>query len=172
MTTFSDVIEQAHTALGYHEGRSPNGDWNNHEKFAAEIGQKWVSDGGYPWCDIFANWCLVKAGLVPGQDMPAVSASCAVSVAGWRKLGRFSEYPALGAQVFYGPGGGTHTGIVIGFSPSTVTTIEGNTNTDGSAEGDGVYTKTHARRDAYVFGYGYPRYDKLVSADPKWKGRR
>lgn len=70
----------------------------------------------------------------------------------------------------FGPGGGSHTGIVIAYDAATITTIEGNTNVSGSAEGDGVYRKTRQRRDTYVHGYGYPDYPGGIrSADPNWK---
>ncbi|MDR3080468.1 MAG: hypothetical protein LBV60_05990, partial [Streptomyces sp.] len=85
---------------------------------------------------------------------------------------RFSEYPAVGAQVFFGPGGGTHTGLVYAYDATYIYTIEGNTNTSGSAEGDGVYLKKRARRDSYVYGYGYPSFAAgIVSADPKWAAK-
>ena len=89
-------------------------------------------------------------------------------------MGRWSEYPAIGAQIFYGkPSDLVHTGIVVAYGPTTVTTVEGNTNDNGSPEGDGVYLKTHPRSTDYIVGYGYPRYPEgIQSADPAWRGRR
>ncbi|MBO0918838.1 CHAP domain-containing protein [Streptomyces laculatispora] len=101
-----------------------------------------------------------------------VTASCATATSWWKQQGRWSDYPAVGAQVMFGPGGGSHTGIVIAYDATTITTIEGNTNTSGSAEGDGVYRKVRQRRDAYVYGYGYPAYPAypggIKSADSGW----
>jgi len=112
-------------------------------------------------------WCFYKA----GQEVPAgvLSDSCSTSCNAWKRAGRFSVYPAVGAQVFYGPNGDAHTGLVYAYDATYIYTIEGNTNDNGSVEGDGVYRKKRARKDANVYGYGYPNYaDPIISADPKW----
>ncbi|MEU7039832.1 CHAP domain-containing protein [Streptomyces varsoviensis] len=160
-----DVIAIAKAEKGYHEGRS-NGHWNNHQKYSPAVpGLEWSQDQA--WCATFVSWCAMKAGA---SDIYPRTASCLTAVSWFRQRGRFSEYPAIGAQVFYGPGGGSHTGIVYDFDGTYVYTVEGNTNADGSAEGDGVYLKTRRRRDAYVYGYGYPKFTGgIVSADPRFR---
>lgn len=161
----AEVIAYAKSQVGYHEGRS-GGHWNNREKYAAMVPRlAWAN--GQPWCDTFVCACFAHAGLL--DLIPVVSASCDISANGWRKAGRWSEYPAVGAQIFYGtPSDLVHTGIVYTFNDRFVYTIEGNTNGDGSPEGDGVYLKRHERRSSYVVGYGYPDYHGgIVSADPK-----
>ena len=160
------VLTAARGEIGYHEGRS-NGHWNNNEKYAAEVpGLAWANN--QPWCATFVCWCFNKAGLL--DLLPTVSASCNFMADAWKKAGRWSEYPAIGAQIFYGTASNLeHTGIVIGYDDTTVTTVEGNTNTDGSAEGDGVYRKVHRRTDPWVVGYGYPKYaEGIRSADPAY----
>lgn len=165
MSTAQRVIAAAVSQVGYHEGYS-NGHWNNQEKYAAQVpGLAWAN--GQPWCDVFVAWCFTKAGAA---NLIPVSASCAVSMAEWKRRGRWSEYPAVGAQVIYG--GGEHTGIVQRFDAKYIWTIEGNTNTSGSPEGDGVYSKVHARTDPWVTGYGLPDYPEGIdSADPKFARR-
>jgi hypothetical protein len=54
---------------------------------------------------------------------------------------------------------------VIGKTATTITTVEGNTNNNGSSEGNGVYIHTRRRTDPYVYGYGRPAYDGVQSAD-------
>lgn len=113
---------------------------------------------GYPWCASFASWAYAQAGLRAGVDVPR-TASCLVGVSWYKQRGRWGNSPKPGAQVFYGPGGGTHTEIVIAVSSSTITTIGGNTS--GSLggtyyNGDGVYQKTIARSNSRIYGYGYP----------------
>ncbi|MFI8084357.1 peptidoglycan-binding protein [Kitasatospora sp. NPDC086009] len=153
-TSPAAIIAVALPEVGYHEGRNPNGSWNNREKYAAEVpGQAWVSNDGEPWCATFVSWLALKSG---NADVYPNTASCSTGVAWFRARGRFSDYPSVGAQVFFGPGGGSHTGLVIDFDDTTITTVEGNTNNNGSAEGDGVYRKTRRRRDAYTYGYGHP----------------
>ena len=169
MFTVHSVILIAQSQLGYHEGHNAAG-WNNVQKYSEQLpGLEW-SDGD-AWCDVFANWCFWQAGITVPKG--AVSASCAASVAAYKKAGRFTEYPVIGAQVFYGPGGADHTGICTGFDLQHETAIEGNTNINGSAEGDGVYQKERERRSSYVYGYGIPYYphDNAISPDPKWSGK-
>jgi hypothetical protein len=90
--------------------------------------------------------------------------------AGFKRAKRWSEYPALGAVVCYGkPSDLNHTGIVVAYDATTITTVEGNTNNDGGREGTGVFLKTRLRRSTNVIGYGYPRFPEgITSADPAW----
>jgi hypothetical protein len=169
--SITDTLEKVVKAeVGYHEGYS-NGHWNNHEKYADKVpGLEWVDDAEAAWCAVFAAWAFQTAGLPKGSY--PVTASCATGVTWYRNRKRFSAYPAIGAQIFYGPGGGEHTGVVIGFDASHVYSVEGNTNVNGSPEGDGVYLKTHLRTDPHVYGYGYPVYEGgIESADPAWKSQ-
>jgi hypothetical protein len=170
-TTVEQVIAAARGEIGYHEGRS-GGHWNNKEKYAADVpGMAWVSAGGYPWCALFVSWCFNKVGaldLLPG----GATASVAHIRDAAKQAKRFSEYPAIGAVVLYGQNGDAHTGTVVDFGRNTITVVEGNTNDNGSPEGDGVYLKTRQRRDSWVYGYAYPTYPEgIVSADPAWKGK-
>jgi hypothetical protein len=163
--TAADVIRIASAEVGYHEGKS-GGHWNNKTKYAPAVpGLEWAD--WQAWCATFVSWVAMTAGAAA---LFPRTASCAAGVAWFKSKSQWSEYPAIGAQVFFGPGGGTHTGLVVDYDANTITTIEGNTNTSGSAEGDGVYRKTRQRRDAYVYGYGYPAYAAgIKSADPTWK---
>ena len=164
--TAGDVIRVAKSQVGYHEGYS-GGHWNNNQKYSAAVpGLEWSNYQA--WCATFAAWCFQEAGMPKGSY--PVTASCALGVSWWKKQNRFSEYPAIGAQVFFGPGGGSHTGLVYAYDATYIYTVEGNTNSSGSAEGDGVYLKKRARHDTYVYGYGYPAYPGgVVTADPTWK---
>lgn len=161
------IISIAKSQVGYHEGRS-NGHWNNHQKYALEVpGLGWNYGG--PWCATFVSWCAMKAGLA---DYYPRTATVATAMGWFKQKGQWSEYPAVGAQVIYGTSGSSHTGLVYDYDSTYVYAIEGNTNTNGSAEGDGVYNKKRVRRDNYVHGYGYPKIPgvKLKSADPNYKG--
>ena len=62
----------------------------------------------------------------------------------------FQNVP-LGDIVFFGPNGGTHTGIVVKSDANNVYTIEGNTS-------DMVAERTRPRATGYVYGYGTPAY--------------
>jgi hypothetical protein len=168
----SDVVAKlvaiVKAEVGYHEGKSASGHWNNKEKYAAQVpGLEWADY--QPWCATFVSWAALKAGV---DKLFPRTASCAAGVSWFKNKGRFSEYPAVGAQVFYGSGGGTHTGLVVAFDADYIYAVEGNTNDNGSAEGDGVYLKKRARRDAHVYGYGVPAFEGLISADPRWGGAK
>lgn len=167
------IIRIAKGEVGYHEGRS-GGHWNNNQKYSDQVpGLEW-SDR-QPWCDTFVHWVALKADVLDlWPDVTAKakggSASCDISGAAWKKADRWSEYPAIGAQVFFGtPADLNHTGVVVDYDATYVWSVEGNTNTSGSREGDGVYLKKHLRRSANVVGYGYPAYPGgIKSADPAW----
>jgi len=161
----SKILALAEKEVGYHEGKA-GGHWNNDQKYSDETpGLTWSDK--MAWCATFVSWLAYKTGV---SDLFPRTASCATGVSWFKQRGRFSTYPAIGAQVFYGPNGGTHTGIVYDYDDTYIYTIEGNTNADGSAEGDGVYKKKRLRRSANTYGYGYPKYaEGIKSADPKFK---
>jgi hypothetical protein len=164
----ASAISIARSQVGYHEAKV-KGVWSNDQKFSDQLPNYAWSDG-QPWCAVFAQWCLWQVGVAVPSG--ARSASCATSAAAYKKSGRWTEYPVIGGQIFFGKNGGSHTGLVYDFDDTYVRTVEGNTNDTGSAEGDGVYLRKRVRRDAYVFGYGIPLYTgTLKSADPKWDGK-
>ncbi|QAX94719.1 endolysin [Streptomyces phage Lilbooboo] len=160
--SLAKVLSIASAEVGYHEGKS-GGHWNNIQKYSPAVpGLEWSQ--GQAWCATFVSWVALKAG---DAELFPRTASCATGVSWFKNKGRFSEYPAVGAQVFFGAGGGSHTEICVSYDADFVYTVGGNTNGNGSAEGDGVYEKKRARRDAYLYGYGYPAYSGgSVSADP------
>ncbi|MFD5308175.1 CHAP domain-containing protein [Streptomyces ardesiacus] len=164
MSNASKIVSIAKGEVGYREGKTGSS-YNNKQKYSGQVpGLEWSNF--QPWCATFVSWAAMKAGV---ESLYPRTASCLVGAAWFKKLGRWSEYPAVGAQVFYGPNGGTHTGLVYDYDATYVYTVEGNTNDSGSAEGNGVYLKKRRRRDAYVYGYGYPKFsDGIKSADPKY----
>ena len=163
------LLKVARGEVGYHEGRS-GGHWNNHQKYSPAVpGLEWSQNQA--WCATFVSWCAMKAGL---SNFFPRTASTDTGAAWFKARGQWSEYPAVGAQVFFGHNGDmNHTGIVRAYDKDFVYTIEGNTNTNGSNEGDGVYLKKRRRRDEYVQGYGYPEVPGgLRSADPNYKRKK
>lgn len=161
--TVDRVLAVARDEVGYREGRTSDGGRpNNNTKYAPAVPSlEWAQ--WQPWCATFVAWVALKAGC---PELYPRTASCDVAGQWFKSKGRWSEYPAVGAQVFLGtPADLNHTGIVVSFTADTITTIEGNTNADGSREGDGVYRKIRRRAD--VVGYGYPEFPEgIESADP------
>ncbi|MFD5308323.1 CHAP domain-containing protein [Streptomyces ardesiacus] len=168
MSDAAKILALAAKEVGYHEGKS-NGHWNNYQKYSPEVpGLEWSQNQA--WCATFVSWLALKAGL---ENLYPRTASCLTGVQWFKSRGRFSDYPAIGAQVFFGSGGGSHTGIVYKYDETYAYTIEGNTNTSGSAEGDGVYRRSRIRRDSYLYGYGYPEFSEgVITADPSKKGKK
>lgn len=167
--TATQVLTLAKGEVGYQEGRS-GGHWNNVEKYAAQVPtMAWVSTEGQPWCAVFNCWLDVGVGLIPNVDFP-LTASCDAAAAWFKKNGRWSDLPGIGAWVLFGtPSDLVHTGRVVAFDADTITVTAGNTSMTGSREGDGVHTLTYQRRSTYVVGYGYPKnLAGIRSADPKF----
>lgn len=147
---------------GYKEGAS------NYQKFSPAVaGLEWSQN--QPWCHTFASWGADELG---DRGALPITASCLWGVDWFKDRGRWTEYPVLGGLFYTGPGGGTHVGVVYAYDADYIYTIEGNTNTNGSANGDGVYERRRPRRGTgSPYGYGIPSFaERTVSADPRLGG--
>jgi len=109
----------------------------------------------FPWCAGFATFCLRQAAATLGVA-PPIPATLACDVMGdaARASGRFLPSPGASGKKRITPGSFflrrdtsgrlefAHTGIVVEAFADTFSTIEGNTNDDGSAEGYEVCART------------------------------
>lgn len=136
--------------------------WDNLTQFGAEYGENGVS-----WCVIF-DWDMYHD---VGLDAIVPKTDNVTNFTDWaKKRGQWSEYPSVGSWVNFG--NGQHTEIVVGFDSDNVYTKGGNSVQDGATDrgqGNGVWSHSHARRDAYVVGYFAPHYPDGVcppTADP------
>lgn len=123
------------------EELGPNkGKWVN--RFLAFVGLK----PGYAWCAAFVAWCLGQSGLDKSK-MPKHSPS----VIGWYRWAkandRLTGVPKRGRLFYWLDGSHGHIGFIIGLSAGCVQTLEGNTNKQGSRDGDGVYQRTRSYRE-------------------------
>lgn len=173
MSDAGRVCLRARGEVGYHEGRDPNGNWNNIQKYSEELpGFAW-SDG-QAYCDTGLDWCFWKEDLLGALIMPtgqnAESASVRTTYDAFNNAGRFTEYPVIGGPVIYGSNFSEHVALCVGFTDTTVDVVGFNSNNNGSAQGDGVYLLTQQRSNPNLRGYCVPLYPdgKIVSADPKW----
>ncbi len=162
MNQADKLISVEKAEVGYREGFS-GGHYDNHQKYSPAVpGLEWSQNQA--WCQTFQSWAFQQAAL---RSLAPVTASCATGVGWYRSRSRFSYYPAIGAMVFFGSGGGGHVGLVYRYDADNAYTIEGNTNANGSPEGNGVYLKTRPRRDRFLYGYGLPLFTEgVVTADP------
>jgi len=182
VATTGKLIDILTAEIGYRESGQ------NLTKYNRWLGRipGYPHDGyGYPWCAAFASWAYDKAGLDAGKDFPR-TAGCLTAVSWYKSRKRWGSTPRKGAQVFYGPGGGTHTEIVVSVDSTHITTIGGNTSGELNGRyynGDGVYRKRIRRTESRIYGYGYPggltdapapsnpSTPKPGTKAPKWPGR-
>lgn len=109
----------------------------------------------FPWCAGFATFCLRQAAATLGAPSPVpATLACGEIASAGRERGRFVASPsrarrgrlpagtvflrrdATGALEY------AHCGVVVEADTDTFTSIEGNTNDDGSAEGYEVCART------------------------------
>jgi CHAP domain len=110
---------------------------------------RWYGVDGQAWCAMFVSWVFAHA----GRPLPAIDSRRGYALVRdgyrWaRAHGRWTRRPQVGDVFFilYGNGQG-HTGIVERVNRNgTITTIEGNTNTDGSSNGVGVFRRRRSIR--------------------------
>ena len=166
------VIALAKSQIGYHEKASnamlddftANSGNANYTKYARDLD---AIDGfyngkknGYAWCDMFVDWCFVKAyGVYMGmlllcQPMASAGAGCMYSAQYYEKQGRFFQgTPQPGDQIFFDYGGGiNHTGIVVDVNQYAVITVEGNSD-------DQVQQCTYQLNNGCIAGYGRPNWE-------------
>jgi len=156
MTTPQQVLAIAKKEVDaqYKEGA------NNDTKFGT-----WAGAPHQPWCASYVSWCFHTAGAGNLIPSPRGFTNCNTGLAYYRT--HDSIIPTRDANggdiVFFNldgnvGNGSEHVGIVYINQPdqSRMITFEGNTNNDGSANGDGCYKKTR------------PYAKVLAVARPKW----
>ena len=177
--TAKQAIKAAKKWVGYLEKRSngnlksktANAGVNNYTYFGYVMHNAFPAtmDFPAPWCDCFFDYCIFTACKNDAADTKTVLCGypddyTVNSANYYKKAGRFGQVPKLGAQIFFSSNGLysgiCHTGIVVSFDSSSVTTIEGNTSGGSSvvANGGGVHKKTYKRSNSRIAGYGYPKY--------------
>ena len=108
---------------------------------------------GYPWCAAFVKWCYLKAGVLSAKQINGMALSVNDRSRWVYANNKFIEEPIAGdAFTLYFPhlkriG---HTGFYDGrLNGSIYKTIEGNTNSVGSRDGDGTYRKYRSFKSTY-----------------------
>lgn len=177
MTEKEKVINVALNEVGYKEketnsnldDKTANAGDENFTKYARDLDNLSFYNGkknGYDWCDIFVDWCFVKAFGVDRalellcQPKKSTGAGCAFSMNFYKEKGQFSKEAKKGSQIFFTDGESIyHTGLVYKVDSSKVYTIEGNTN------GGEVAKKSYPLNASYIAGYGEPKYDETSTAE-------
>ena len=184
-----DIINVALSQVGYYEG-SYSGDYsgaydssyNNYVEYNywynTQISSSMPVGGTYAhWCATFVSWCAEMAGIPKSILNRSTAAGHSASYfniyfySGSSTLNSTDDnnYHFLGYN--YTPKKGdlfytrtwSHVGLVVEVNGSYVTTVEGNTNDGGSADGIGVYKRTRAISSLY---FGAPAYvDNVHTCD-------
>lgn len=130
------LLDTALTQLGVKESPGTPNSGPQVDKYLASVGL----GPGYAWCMAFVYWCAREAG-VAGQLVKTGGV-----------LRQWNERPALRVKtpqpgdIFimdFGKGTG-HTGIVERVEGGVLHTVEGNTNDEGSREGNEVCRRTRS----------------------------
>lgn len=179
MANVDILLNVARAEIGYIEKRTnanldsktANAGTSNWTKYARDLANipGWYdgNKNGYAWCDVFVDWCFVKAfGAEKAKKLlnnGPYGAGCTSSANYYKRMGRFhTKNPHPGDQIFYGKlGSECHTGIVESVTSTTVVTIEGNTSNGNTTNGDRVDRKSRSINDAWIVGYGTPNWSVL-----------
>lgn len=180
------VIDIALAEVGYLEKRSNsqldsktgNAGAANYTKYARDLDALGFYNGrkqSFDWCDMFFDWCFVKAygkaaalamTFQPTNAANNCGAGCHYSRQYYAANGRLYNSPQVGDQIFFYNAGGrvSHTGLVYNVDKSYVYTVEGNTTGASGviANGGGVCKKKYKLSSSYIAGYGRPAYGVQV----------
>lgn len=187
MSDIDNLIKIAEAEVGYLEkktnnqldSKTANAGYGNYTKYARDLdnisgfynGKK----NGFAWCDIFVDWCFVKAFGVDKakkllcQPSKSLGAGCDFSMQYYRKNKQIYNVPKRGDQIFFKQGGGiAHTGLVYKVDNLKVYTIEGNTSSKAGvvANGGCVAKKSYNLNSSYIAGYGRPKYENSSTSKP------
>jgi len=177
------VIDIALSEVGYLEkatndqldDKTANAGKKNFTKYARDLAVYPFYNGskrGAAWCDVFVDWCFVKAyGLDAAREMTYQPSNAAVNYGAGCRYSRqyynshdqLHTTPNTGDQIFfYSKDKETiaHTGLVYKVDKQYVYTVEGNTSGSSGivANGGGVFTKRYMLTNSRIAGYGRPNY--------------
>lgn len=108
---------------------------------------------GHAWCMAMIYWCFNEASKDLGKSNPLVKTGGVLRQ--WNEIDKkfkHTSIPQIG-DIFimdFGNGSG-HTGMVTSVEENVIKTVEGNTNIEGSRNGDGVYERS--RKPSSIKGY-------------------
>lgn len=133
------AMEIAESQIGVREATGKN-DGPQVEAYLKSVGL----GKGFSWCAAFLYWCFQKAATDLKTANPLVKTGGVLAHYNQSKATKVTK-PQPGDIFIMDFGGGAgHTGIVKAVRGTAVDTIEGNTNDQGSREGQGVYQRTRS----------------------------
>lgn len=151
--TVRHCVAQSYTReIGVREATGKN-DGKSVEKYLASTNLT----KGYAWCAAFINWNLSQCGAThnnsawspdwfPRHRIVWISSA----VGSGLNSGTLPQKGDVFGIYFASKGRIAHVGFIEQWGDKKVITVEGNTNTAGSREGDGVYKKIRLKSQIYV----------------------
>lgn len=138
----ADIIQVAKTQLGYTEGK------NNNTKYGT-----WYGLPNQPWCAMFVSWCARQAGI-PTSTLK--NSACAGADSRNFNIPYYdgNNYTPKAGDLFFTKSW-SHVGFVYYVEGNYFYTVEGNSNSNGSAEG---YCVCSNRRYIPSYYFGVPNY--------------
>ena len=147
------TLQIARTQIGVVEGPK-------HDNTGKEVNEylKRVGLGpGFPWCASFVYWCADEAANQLGIANPLLRTAACAAMSSWayqHDILRHDPTPGcifLRYETVDGIFRAGHTGLVETTQGNAFTTIEGNTNLDGSRDGYGVFRRQHTVTASFKF---------------------
>lgn len=117
---------------------------------------------GYPWCNVFIDWCFYKAvGLDRARELLiGWSAGCTQDWNWFKAKGQIVTEPQKGDLIFFR--NLSHIGIIENIENGIIHTIEGNTSNEAELiiNGGCVAKKTYSIGSSTIYGYARPKYEE------------
>lgn len=173
MSEIKKILEIFNAEVGYLEKASreqlgektANAGDKNYTKYAEEMDALKVYNGpkqGYPWCNVFVDWCFYKAvGVDRARELLiGYSAGCTQDYNWFKAKGQIVSEPKIGDLVFFGDT--AHIGIVEEVKDGKIYTIEGNTSNASEliVNGGTVAKKSYDLNSRYIHSYARPKYNE------------
>lgn len=145
ISTRECVVKVAQSQIGVKEATN-NNDGVQVEKYLNSVGL----NKGYSWCAAFVSWTYDAAGV--SNPNSAWSPDYFKSNVIYKRSHYMKQEPKAGDVfgIYFGNLKRiAHVGIITEWGVKETTTIEGNTNDNGSRLGDGVYNKIRLTKQIY-----------------------
>ncbi|MEO7649770.1 MAG: peptidoglycan-binding protein [Bryobacteraceae bacterium] len=155
-TLLNGVLREARSQVGVMEKPLGSNRGPEVDQYLLRVGLN-PTAGSYPWCAAFVYYCFDEASKALSRTNPVIRTAGALDL--WRKSCA-TGVPHLTAAVAAADpskiqpgfifvmstgGGNGHVGLVESSTAGKLVTIEGNTNTNGSREGIGVFRRDSRR---------------------------
>lgn len=180
MTPQERLISTAEDEIGY-IGKRSNSDLDDFKANSGGLWNKYARDldalrdfyngrkNGYDWCDVFVDWCFVRAfGRELGQKLlcqpgKSLGAGTGYSLNYYKQKGQFFSTPQPADQIFFGDSQSTwHTGIVVKVEGGFVHTVEGNAGNPSA-----VRAARYTIGGRNIKGYGRPDWSMVPADKPE-----